>query len=157
MARVSENDKSMNRHVYGPRAVAALVPQLLRPAFKKHAPATSQLVADWEAIVGPAIAAVTSPRKLFSGTLSIGCSGPMALELQHLAEQLSGRINAHLGRIAVTRLRFVQDMPPPRPIRTEPRIVLQEDARAAVAVVPPGPLRDALEGLGRAVMARGRE
>jgi len=141
------------RHVYGPRAVGALVPALVRPAFRKRAPATAQVLADWEAIVGPAIAAVTVPRKLFSGTLAIACSGPMAMELQHLGPQLMARINGHLGRVAVTRLRFVQDAPaaPPRPRPPRPAAVAQ--ARAAVAGLPEGELRDALEALGRAVLA----
>lgn len=141
------------RHVYGPRAVGALVPALVRPAFRKRAPATAQVLADWEAIVGPAIAAVTVPRKLFSGTLAIACSGPMALELQHLAPQLIARINGHLGRVAVTRLRFVQDAPP-APLRPRPpRPAAIAQAKAAVAALPEGELRDALEALGRAVLA----
>ena len=141
------------RHMYGPRAIGALVPGLVKPAFNKRAPATAQVVADWETIVGPAIAGVSVPRKLFSGTLAIGCSGPLALELQHLAPQLIERINRHLGKIAVTRLRFVQDAPlarvPPRP----PRPAAVAQVRAAVAGLPAGDLRDALEALGRAVLA----
>ena len=112
------------RHIYGPRPLGALVPMLVRPAFRKRSPAMAQALADWDAIVGPAIAAVAAPRKLFAGTLSIVCSGPMAVELQHLSEQLIGRINAHLGQIAVTRLRFTQDLrqpPPPSPKPPRPR------------------------------------
>ena len=60
-----------NRHIYGPRPVSALVPGLVRPAFARRAPATAQVLADWAAIVGPALAAQTTPRRLFSGTLSI--------------------------------------------------------------------------------------
>jgi len=158
MAAQDDNDKpSEMRHVYGPRAVGALVPALVKPAFNKRAPATAQVLADWEAIVGPAIAAVSVPRKLFSGTLAIACSGPLALELQHLAPQLMERINRHLGRIAVTRLRFVQDAPPARVAPRPPRPAAVAQARAAVAGMPEGDLRDALEALGRAVLAgRGR-
>ena len=149
MASGEDGDK---RHVYGPRQISALVPGLVRPAFRARAPATAQVLADWEAIVGPAIAAVTTPRKLFSGALTIACSGPMALELQHLSEQLMARINAHLGRITVTRLRLVQDFaaPAPPPLRPRPAVVA---AREAVAGLAPGALRDALERLGQAVLA----
>jgi hypothetical protein len=153
MAAEDENGNAM-RHVYGPRGLAALVTPLLRPAFKRRAPATAQVVADWEAIVGPALAAVTVPKKLFTGTLVIGCSGPIALELQHLAPQLMGRINAHLGKIAVTRLRFVQDGPAGPAPRAPPPPAAQEAARRAVAGLTPGPLRDALESLGRVVLGR---
>src|SRR5579875_3423604 len=105
----AERDGGNERHVYGPRPIGALVPVVARPAFRKRAPATAQLLADWPAIVGPALAAVTVPRRFAGGTLTIACSGPIALELQHLAGELMARINANLGRVTVTRLRFVQD------------------------------------------------
>lgn len=154
MAGKDEGGKpGSDRHVYGPRAIGALVPALMKPAFSKRAPATAQVVADWEMIVGPAIAGVSVPRKLFSGTLAIACSGPMALELQHLAPQLIERINRHLGKVAVTRLRFIQDAPAPRAAPRPPRPAAVAKARAAVAGLPAGDLRDALEKLGRAVLA----
>jgi hypothetical protein len=142
------------RHLYGPRPVGALIPTLVRPAFRRRSPATAQVVADWEAIVGPALAAVTTPRRLFSGTLAIACSGPLALELQHLSGELMQRINAHLGRVAVTRLRFVQDVRPPPPLAPKPCPAAREAARAAVSGLPEDRLRDALESLGRAVLTR---
>ena len=143
-----------DRHVYGPREVGALMPALVRPAFRRRAPATALVLADWEAIVGPALAAVTTPRKLFSGTLAIGCSGPMAMELQHLSDQLIGRINAHMGKVAVTRLRFMQDAVAPMKARPVARPIAVQAARDAVAGVTDEALREALESLGRAVLTR---
>jgi hypothetical protein len=138
-----------------PRGIAALVPALVRPAFQRRAPGIAVLVTDWEVIIGPAIAAVTVPRKLFSGTLAIACSGPIALELQHLSDQLIARINGHVGRVAVTRLRFVQDMTPARPVpRRKVRPAAAAEAARTVETLPPGPLRDALEALGRMVLTR---
>ncbi len=148
------NDKPA-RYVYGPRPVGALVPALMRPAFRRRAPATAQVLADWEAIVGPALAAVTTPRKLFSGTLAIGCAGPVAMELQHMAEPLMARINGHLGHVAVTRLRFIQDAPPPPPASRPPRPQAVAAAARAVESLPEGALRDALESLGRVVLGGG--
>jgi len=89
-----------------PLPLSALVPKLTRPAFRKRSPAGAQLLADWAQIVGPALAAVTSPLRLSAGTLTLACSGPVAMELQHLAPQLVSRINAQLGRPVVERLRF---------------------------------------------------
>jgi hypothetical protein len=149
MASEAENGKSYQ----GPRMVAALVPALVRPAFRKRAPAAAQVLADWEAIVGPALAAVSQPRKLFSGTLAVACSGPIAMELQHLSEQLIARINGHLGHVTVTRLRFVQDLPPPPQPPRQVRRPAESAARKAVAGMPEGELRDALEKLGRSVLA----
>jgi len=149
-------DDEAARYIYGPRAVSALLPALVRPAFRKRSPSTAQLLLDWREVVGPAIAAVTTPRKLFSGTLTIVASGPIAMELQHLSDALIERINTHLGRVAVTRLRFMQDVATAyAPLPPPPRRAADAAARAAVAPLPPGPLRDALEALGRAVLASG--
>ena len=144
------------RHVYGPRALSAVLPALVRPAFRGRAAPTAQILADWGGIVGPAFAPLTTPRGLASGTLTIACAGPMAMELQHVAPALIERVNAHLGRAAVTRLRFVQSAPPvpaipPSPPSPPPAT---EAAHEAVADLPPGAVRDALERLGRVVLAR---
>ena len=144
------------RHVYGPRPVGALVPALTRPAFRRRAPAAAQVMADWPLIVGPALAAVTTPERLRSGVLTIGCAGPIALELQHLTGELASRINRHVGAAAVTSFRFVQDLSrPPVPPAAQP-LAPELAARAdqAAARVPAGPLRDALAALGRAVLAQ---
>jgi hypothetical protein len=146
-----------DRHVYGPRQIAALVPNLTRPAFRRRAPATAQVMADWPAIVGPALAAVTTPRGLSAGTLTIACAGPIALELAHLADELRARINGHLGRATVTRLRFVQTIhapPAAGPLPAPPAPALARAAHA-VAALPDGPLKDALAGLGALVLAAG--
>lgn len=148
----ADNRAADLRHVFGPRPLGALLPPLVRPAFKKRSPATAQVLADWGAIMGPAIAAVTTPRKLFAGTLSIACVGPVAMELQHLAPTLIGRINAHMGQVTVTRLRFVQDLqplPPQKPARRPAGAA----AEKAVSGLPEGALRDALEALGRMVLS----
>ncbi|MDE2581685.1 MAG: DUF721 domain-containing protein [Rhodospirillales bacterium] len=149
------------RHVYGPRPIGALVPGLTRAAFRRRAPGPAQVLADWRAIVGPALSAVTAPRRLSAGTLTIACAGPVALELQHLSVELLARINTHLGAATVRRLRFVQDAPaaPPRsaPQSTpmpppDPAALARVDA--AVAGLPEGPLRAALAALGRAALGR---
>jgi hypothetical protein len=130
----------------GPHALGALMPAVTRPAFQKQSPAAAQVMADWPLIVGPALAAATEPRKLSGGTLTLGCSGPVALELQHLSATLIERINAHLGRSLVQRLRFIQVAAPARdpapPRRPPPR------PPVAIEGLPDGPLRDALAALG---------
>lgn len=139
---------------WGPRPVGALIPALTRPAFRRRSPAGAQIMADWPAIVGPALAAVTAPRRLSAETLTVACSGPVAMELQHLAPQLVARVNAYLGHAAVARLRLTQDFAAPEPPPPPPAPSPETDARAeaAAATLPPGPLRDALAALGRAVL-----
>ncbi len=113
-------DDGDRRFLGGPRPLGALVPALTRPAFKRKSPAGAQIMADWPALVGPALAAVSQPVRLSSGTLTLACSGPVAMELQHLAPQLASRINAALGRVAVERFRFVQRARP-APCPVQPR------------------------------------
>jgi hypothetical protein len=148
----ARDDSDKGRHVYGPRPLGALVPGIARPAFRRRSPAAAQIIADWPAIVGPALAAAAQPRKLSGGTLTLGCQGPQAVELQHYAPALIGRINAHLGSVAVERLRFVQERaaaPPPAPVPATPTVAVPQ-----VAALPEGALRDALERLGRAVLTQ---
>lgn len=145
------------RHVYGPRPIGALVPLLTRPAFRRINPAAAQVMADWSAIVGPALAAVTTPHRLSAGQLTIACSGPIAMELQHLATELIGRINTHLGGTPVKTLRFRQTRAPAPypavPVAAPPQPDVARQAEAAVAGVPPGELRTALAALGTAVLS----
>lgn len=147
-------DGEDRRFFGGPRALGALLPRLTRPAFKRRSPAGAALMADWPAVVGPALAAVTAPKRLGNGTLVIACAGPVAMELTHLAPQLIGRINAHLGQVVVERLRFVQQASsgaaPAAPREAEP-VALPPRVRDAMASVPEGELREALEKLARGV------
>lgn len=139
------------RHVYGPRAIGAVLPAVTRLVYRTQGAAAAQLMADWPSIVGPGLAASTAPRRMAAGTLTLGCAGPVALELQHLAGPLMERINTYLGRPMVQRLRFVQDVLVARP----PPVVAKRAALAPVAVdgLPDGPLRDALGALGALIRA----
>lgn len=147
-------DEEDRRFLGGPRPLGALVPALTRPAFKRKSPAGAQIMADWPALVGPALAAVSQPVRLSSGTLTLACSGPVAMELQHLAPQLAGRINAALGRVAVERFRFVQRAPggaAPRPTPRPAQAALPARVESALAGIDSPELREALARLARGV------
>ena len=144
-------DGDRRRFPGAPLPLGSLIPAVTRPAFRKRSPAGAQVMADWPGIVGPALAAVTTPLRLSAGTLTLACSGPVAMELQHLAPELISRINAQLGRAPVERLRFVQQSstqagvrpaPPPRPAAPLPG-----EVRSRISAVPEGELREALENL----------
>jgi hypothetical protein len=120
-------------------------------------PATVQVIADWASIVGPVLASSSAPRRLAAGTLTLACTGPVAMELQHYAPEVISRINTHLGTQAVRTIRFVQTLPPagvsnPAPPAATPAWAVA-GAEAAVAELPAGELREALAALGRAVLA----
>lgn len=147
-------DGDERRFFGGPRSLGALLPRVTRPAFRRRSPAGAALMTDWPAAVGPALAAVSTPMRLGNGTLVIACAGPVAMELTHLAPQLIDRINAHLGRVVVERLRFVQRTASGAAAPGQPAAAsatLPPGVREAVAAVPGDALREALEKLARGV------
>jgi len=146
-----------DRFVYGPRPLGSLVPTVTRPAFRRRNPASAQIGADWEIIVGQKVAAMTMPRRLDRGVLTIACAGPAAMELHYMAVELINRINTHLGGQPVHTLKFTQAVMPrrPSPVSPSPPEATQE-AEAAVADLPDGDLKSALAALGRVVIGRGK-
>lgn len=155
----------------GVRAVADLVDDALKPAAKKRGFATTDLIRNWAAIVGPAYAEATRPdrlswpRRLEDGgedgfepaTLFVTCEGSRALLFQHEIPVILERINAVFGFPAVGRIRLSQKpvvrpriLRPPRPAA----LSAAEEARVAAltAEIENEGLRQALIGLGRAVL-----
>lgn len=140
----------------GPRELAALVPRLTRPAFRKRSPDSAQIMADWPIIVGPGTAGMAEPVRLSAGTLTLACTGPAAMELGMAAPAILERINGHLGRLAVRKLAFVSRPPrpePPRPPRPVPGPIPAPTA-IGLDAVPGEELRAALERLAKGVFAR---
>ena len=150
----------------GPLALAGIINIVTRPALRSRGGALARLALDWPEVVGPALAAVTAPERLSGGpgggTLTIRASGPMALELAHLAPELIARVNARLGRHTVARLRFSAGRrrnadppaaPPPAPPPPPGREALSR-AAALVSDLPQGPLKEALARLGACVLSR---
>jgi hypothetical protein len=142
----------LSRPVHGPRPIAAVVPVVTRNAFNRGAPGVAQIMEAWSGIIGPTLAEVTTPRRLSQGTLTIGCSGPVAMELQHLSIEVLVRINQYLGSHSVRRLRFVQITAARAPVRPGPRPA-EVAAPDSVAQLAAGPLQTALAALGRAVVS----
>ena len=138
---------------YGPRGIAALLAPITRPAFRKRAPAAAALFADWPQLAGAELAARAAPVKFAGGTLTLGCAGPVALELQMAQEQIIGRLNMGLGAGTVERLRFVQQAV--RPIATPPARPPRRDI-AAPQGLPEGELGEALARFYQGLMSRPR-
>ena len=93
---------------YAARGIAALLAPVLRPVYRKRAPAAAQLLADWPVLAGPELAARAGPVKFAAGTLTLACTGPVAMQLQLSAPAIIQRLNLGLGSAMVERLRFVQ-------------------------------------------------
>jgi len=135
----------------GPHELGALIPRLARPAFRRRSAAAAQVIADWPAIMGPELAAMAEPLKLSAGTLTLGCTGPAAMELSLLGPVVMDRVNAHLGRVAVSRLAFRQRAPSARPAPAAPPPArpapLPAELTRQLDSLPEGELRAALAKL----------
>jgi hypothetical protein len=149
MAKDAASDNP-ERRTYVALGLSDLLPHLTRAAYKKRSPAGALLMSEWSAIVGPGLAEETQPKRMSGTTLTIACSGPMAMELQHLSATLIERINVHAGRKLVERLRFVQE-PIARRAPAVQRVLL---APEPIPDLPPGDLNDALARLRAAMRAQ---
>jgi hypothetical protein len=118
-----------------------------------------RLKAEWAAVVGAELAALTWPEALGrDGALKLRVASNVALELQHRAPLVIERINRYFGRDAVTRLVLVQGpMPlPASPATAAPTPLAREEAMALdlrLDDIADPELRAALARLGRLVLA----
>jgi len=159
----SEKPSGADRR-HGLRALAAALPAIAGKALGRRGFAEAGIITDWAAIVGPVLAAESLPVKLSfprgqrsDGVLQVRVAGPLAVELQHLAPQVLERVNTYLGYRAVTQLKLSRGVLPtastaePEPPAL-PAAALAE-VRAQTAGVDDDALREALQGLGRALRA----
>ncbi|WP_431281708.1 DUF721 domain-containing protein [Humitalea sp. 24SJ18S-53] len=138
------------------RALGALIPTVARPALRRHGGQAALLIADWAEIAGPALAELGVPKSLSAGTLTLACTGPAAMQLQMMAPVVMDRVNTHLGRAVVQRLRFVQSAP--RPVlpragaaQARPDAPLPPHVLADLSGIESPDLRAALEKMARGV------
>lgn len=146
------------------RAVADIVPDVGRAAFRRFGFVQSSIVSRWREIVGDRYAAVSSPESIrfppgrkSDGVLNLiveGAHGPM---MQHVAPVIVERVNRFFGYQAVSRVAFRQGLvqvaratrraapPSLRPIPAELGDSLREVADPE--------LRACLESLARTVAA----
>ena len=138
------------RRVMKARTLAALLPNVTAPAFRRRSPTGAMLFARWPDIVGPAHAALTTPHRLSAATLTVACAGPVAMELQHQADMLMARINTWCGEPLVARLRFVQD--PTAGTRRKPAPRKNTAPTCTLPDMADDQLRAALERLGTEIL-----
>jgi hypothetical protein len=146
------------------RAVADIVPDIGRAAFRRFGFVQSSIVSRWREIVGDRYAAVSSPEsirfppgKRADGVLNLVVEGAHAPMMQHVAPAIVERVNRFFGYQAVARVAFRQGLvqvaqarsraapPSLRPIPAELGDSLREVADPE--------LRACLESLARGVAA----
>lgn len=146
------------------RALAADVPQIVKPTLGKRGFVEGQLVAQWAEIVGADLARHMLPEKLSfpsgqrrDGTLRLRVASGFALEAQHREPQILERLNAFFGYRALARLTLIQGpLPADRaavPTRQRNLAAAEQAAlEQRVAGVADSELRRALTRLGEAVI-----
>jgi hypothetical protein len=149
-----------------PPPAGRLLNPIIRELDKKYGQGPGALQARWREIVGEPIAKRCEPVKVIKGraglpsTLEIRVDGPAAALVQHQASEIVARVNLFLGAAAVGRLRIVQGplRPSAQPVRQQVRRAAPMDAAkeaelaTSLAGQPDGPLKAALERLGRSVL-----
>jgi hypothetical protein len=140
-------------------AIAADANAAASMAFTRAGFRDPTLVLHWSEIAGAEVARIATPVKLSEGNgggvLTLKAEPGAALFLQHETRPLCERINAYLGRAAVSRLRFVQGQligkPLPRKRLKHPGTVPGGDA--ALTFSGPDKVREALLALAKARLA----
>ena len=153
----------------GAVAVGSLVGAIIDPVTRRRGFATAELIAAWPEIVGGRWAECTAPEKIVwprkedggPAVLTVKVDGPAAVFVQHEAGQILERVNAFLGYGAVGKLRIVQGPVTgagKRAKPADPTLPADQEANlgAQVAEVDEGPLKQALERLGRGVLSEKR-
>jgi hypothetical protein len=120
----------------GPRAIADLMPDIGRAAFRKFGFVQSSIVTRWSDIVGPKYAGVSAPESIrfpagqkAGGTLNLTVVSGYAPMLQHVLPEIIERVNRFFGYAAVARVAMRQGemqhveparAPPPKNLRPIP-------------------------------------
>lgn len=155
----------------GPLAIGAVSGLVSRPILGKRGLAEGDLLANWETIVGDAVARQTMPEHLrfprgarHNGELLVRvASGPVALHLEHSRLLILDRINRYFGYQAVARIKIIQaPLPVPlRPSRVPPSRPLSVREEADLTCILDGisdpQLKATLERLGRGIMGKSRK
>jgi hypothetical protein len=142
----------------GPKPLADLIGAAIGAAFRRQGFASSEIVTHWDDIVGPQIAAVTEPIRMrwmrSSGdesppaTLVLRVEGPVALEIQHLADVIIERVNCPVGAIALQQAPLMRTRHRPQRPAIDEKLAQSIAARSGIA---DDRLRSAIGRLGAAI------
>jgi hypothetical protein len=144
------------------RAVADLVPDVGRVAFRKFGFVQSAVLSRWSEIVGERYAGVSSPESIrfprgerSNGVLSLVVQGAHAPMMQHIAPEIVERVNRFFGYPAVARVAIRQGevARKPKPAPPSPPAPLPAELGDSLRAIVDPELRAVLEGLGAGLAA----
>jgi hypothetical protein len=175
MAAGGAQQGSSLRWVTRARPIGDLIGKALEKSCRRRGFAAADLVVDWPDIVGERYAGRVQPLRVDwprvpegavdgeqkPATLVVQTDGATALLLTNEVPQVIERINGFFGWAAIGRIRILQRplTPPKRTPPKKPRPLTAEEEReleAKLAAVRGTRLGEALEKLGRAVIAKTR-
>jgi hypothetical protein len=139
---------------------------LTRAAFARYGFAYADLITQWPAIVGDALAQWSEPLRIKwpragvdqrkqGGTLVIRVVPGRGLDLQHETPQIIDRINSFYGYSAIASVRITQGTISRRPPHPAPRELGPDQAKALEArleAVADPDLKEALRRLGQGIL-----
>jgi len=144
------------------RSVAELLPAIGGAAFKRFGFVQSSIVSRWPEIVGDRFAKVSAPESIRfphgsrqDGTLTVTVRGAHAAMMQHVAPELTDRVNRFFGYAAVARVQIRQGdiaRTAPTVARVRPAPAPPELGEGLKAIADPE-LRAVLESLAAGVAA----
>jgi hypothetical protein len=145
------------------RPMGVALQKALRPLLKEAGPAPETLKSRWTEIVGLKLAKLTEPVRVAKAkggaVLHLRVPSAAAPIVQHAKDHILERVNLASGS-KIASLKIIQTAPPkqlalivPRPLTPEQRAALVK----RLAPVRDTPLRNALSGLGEAVLTGQRK
>ncbi len=141
---------------------------ITKAAFARYGFAESDVVANWAAIVGEDLAAVSAPERIKwpkgageaaqkqGGTLVIRAAPGRALELQYEASRIIARVNSFFGHGAIAALKVMQAAELGQRPRKATPLPDKPVCEQQLGSLEDGPLKSALERLGRGVAGASR-
>lgn len=139
------------------KAVADIVPDIGRAAFRRYGFVQSSVVSRWPEIVGETYAEVSAPEsirfqhgKRGEGVLTVIVEGAYAVMVQHVAPEIIERVNRFFGYRAVARIAIRQGRVEPRRAPSPRALKLEDlpaDMSASLKPIVDDGLRACLESL----------
>lgn len=144
------------------RAVADIVPDVGRAAFRRFGFVQSSVVSRWPEIVGDRYAHASAPEsirfphgKREEGVLTVVATGAHAPMMQHVAPTLIDRVNRFFGYAAVAKVVIRQGTLPAQPRRATPApsVPIPTDLGDSLRTIADPELKTVLESLARGIAA----